>query len=261
VVRDRALLPEADLVLFHIPSLRPPIDIPRYPGQRWVAYSMESEANYPLLAYDGFMRQFDLTMTYQRSSDVWTPYFGRRMAERLLSPTREKTEPAPAVYFASNPRDRSGRQEYARALMRYLQVDSYGRCLNNRRLEVDQGSPTKLETIARYRFTLAFENSIAPDYVTEKFYEPLIAGSVPVYLGAPNVAELAPAERCFVNVADFDGPRDLADFLRVLGADSAQYDEYLSWKQTGFSNSFKKLLEELAVHPICRLCLKAHGLA
>ena len=69
---------------------------------------------------------------------------------------------------------------------------------------------------ARYKFTLAFENTVTPDYVTEKLYEPLIAGSVPVYRGAPNVADFAPAPRCFIDAADFAGPAELAAYLDHL---------------------------------------------
>ena len=46
------------------------------------------------------------------------------------------------------------------------------------------GSP-KLPLFARYKFALALENSLAHDYVTEKFYQPLLAGAVPIYLGVP----------------------------------------------------------------------------
>jgi hypothetical protein len=80
--------------------------------------------------------------------------------------------------------------------MRYLQVHSYGKCLNNRALLEDTGRQTKLDKVARYKFTLAFENSLTRDYVTEKSFDPLIAGSVPVYLGAPNIEEFAPGKHC-----------------------------------------------------------------
>jgi hypothetical protein len=255
VMSDPALLTEADVVVFHIPTLLPPIRVPRYPGQRWVGWSMESDVNYPQLASTEFMRQFDLTMTYRRDSDVWNPYFGPWQLDGLLAPPREKTEDAPAVYFASNCHDRSGRQEYVRELMRHLQVDSYGRCLRNRELALDEGRKTKLEVIASYKFTLAFENSISRDYVTEKFFDPLTVGSVPVYLGAPNVDDFAPGDRGYVNAADFSGPADLARYLQSLSDDLDRYDEYLAWKSAGLRPRFLAMVEELRLHPMCRLCL------
>lgn len=34
----------------------------------------------------------------------------------------------------------------------------------------------KVETLKRYKFSLAFENSNEEDYVTEKFFQSLVAG-------------------------------------------------------------------------------------
>lgn len=34
----------------------------------------------------------------------------------------------------------------------------------------------KIETLMRYKFSLAFENSNEEDYVTEKFFQSLVAG-------------------------------------------------------------------------------------
>lgn len=39
--------------------------------------------------------------------------------------------------------------------------------------------------VAQYKFTLAFENAVCDDYITEKLWRPLIVGSVPVYYGSP----------------------------------------------------------------------------
>ncbi len=165
---------------------------------------MESEVCCPVLADAAFMSPFDLTMSYRRDADVWVPYLPQ--AARLLAPAAVKTESSPAVYIASNANDRSGRHAYVAELMRHLPVDCYGACHRNRTLADDDGQAAKLATIARYRFTLAFENSIARDYVTEKFYDALIAGSVPVVLGAPNVGEFAPADPSYVDVNDFPSP-------------------------------------------------------
>jgi hypothetical protein len=253
LTRDRSRLPDARIVVVHIPTLRGPLALNRRPGQKWVAWSMESDVNYPALADPAFLGQFDLTMTYRRDSNVWVPYFGAGTLRELAEPPRSKSEATPAVYFASSAWDRSGRNRYAAELMQYVGVDSYGRCLRNRELERDEGRPTKLQTIARYKFTLAFENSISPDYVTEKFFDPLIAGSVPVYLGAPNIEEFLPGDRCCISVADYPGPRELAEHLRFLDDHDGEYESYLAWKSKPLRPSFLRMVDYTRVHPFCRL--------
>lgn len=47
--------------------------------------------------------------------------------------------------------------------------------------------------LSRHRFLYSAENTITPDYVTEKFFDPLHHGAaVPLYWGAPNVALYSP---------------------------------------------------------------------
>jgi len=257
---DRQRLPEADVVLFHLPTMGG-LEFPkRYPGQRWALFSMESSVNYPALADRKFMRQFDITMGYWRDATVWTPYFNSVTAKLLRLPPMEKTEVAPLVYFQSSPLDASGRIGYVRALMQHMRVDSYGKVLNTRQLpESDRGGRSKIRTIARYKFTLAFENSIASDYVTEKFFQPLIAGSVPVYLGAPNIAAYAPGEDCFINVADFDGPASLAAHLERIGGDEAEYGKLLAWKARPLRPQFLEMAKSADVWLVHRLCAAIEG--
>eukprot|EP00960_Hanusia_phi_P059267 764116-Hanusia_phi.AAC.5 len=66
------------------------------------------------------------------------------------------------------------------------------------------------------------ENSFVDDYVTEKFYQALIAGSVPVYLGAPNIHEFAPSPNSFIDM------RRCSTFLNVQVRDSDDRVERLS---------------------------------
>jgi hypothetical protein len=253
---DRQRLAEATAVVFDIPTLRGLPLPPKHAGQQWVAWSLESEVNYPELADPGFMRQFEITMTYRRNATVWCPYFGGPAAEAaFLMPPRPKTESSPIVYFRSSPVDRCGRTAYAAALMRRVKVDSYGRVLHNRDLPgPDNGSQTMMRVIARYKFVLGLENSIAEDYVSEKLFCALISGSVPVYRGAPNVAAFAPADHCFIDAADFAGPVELAAYLNWLNEHDEAYQGYLAWKETGLSPQFRSLVKSVRDQPLCRLC-------
>lgn len=53
---------------------------------------------------------------------------------------------------------------------------------------------SKYEILSRYRFCLCFENMQMTGYVTEKIFDCLYAGTIPLYLGAPDIASLIPEE-------------------------------------------------------------------
>jgi len=257
---DPSRFEEASAVVFHVPTVPTWAHLKKHPHQRWVAWSSESDVNYPQLANAGFMARFDLTMTYRLDSDVPVLYVDPDVANQMRRPPVSKTTEAVAVLFTSNTRERSGRSSYLADLMEYIPVHSYGRWKRNRIIEPDTGRETKLDTIARYKFTLAFENSIAEHYVSEKFFDPLIAGSVPVYQGTPNIDDFAPADQCFINVDDFRGPRELADYLQMLDADPARYQAYLEWKDRPFRNGFLDLVESQSMDYRCRLCRRLEAL-
>jgi hypothetical protein len=250
---------DAAAVVFHIPSLRElPAHKPR--GQLWVAWSIECDVNYPQLRDPVYMRRFDLTMTHRLDADVvvtYTSYYGdvANLARALRTPPAAKSGDKLASLFISSGLNRSGRIEYAAELMRYLDIHSYGKILHNHRVPPpDRGRPTKLGIIAGYKFDLSFENACAEDYVSEKFFDPLVVGTVPVYLGAPNVERFAPGERTFINTADFRNPRELAEFLLYLDHDDAAYSAYFSWKEQPFRPAFRALLEGQEALPFARLC-------
>ena len=156
--------------------------------------------------------------------------------------------------FQSASLDRSGRNSYVVELMKHIGVHSYGGFLKNRPLTTeDRGGETKLAVISNYKFCIGFENSIAVDYVTEKFFDPFLAGTVPVYLGAPNVDMFAPGDNSFVNVADFSGPAELAKFLAHLDSDEAAYRRYFQWREDGLSADFVDLLSAASRDPFQRL--------
>jgi hypothetical protein len=255
---DRHRVGQAAAVVFHIPSVSA-LPTRKPPGQLWVAWSLECEANYPRLRDPAYMRQFDLTMTYRLDSDVpiaYTSYYSDvdNLARALRTPPKPKSPRNVATLFISSGMNRSGRTEYAAELMCHLDVHAYGKIFRNRDIPDDRGRPSKLALIADYQFDLAFENAIADDYVSEKFFDPLVVGTVPVYLGAPNVERFSPGDHCFINTADFSGPKELADYLRHLQGHPAEYDAYLAWKDRPFRSAFLSLLEGQREPLFARLC-------
>jgi hypothetical protein len=251
---DIGRIEEADAVVVHLPTA-PNLDhLVKRAGQAWVAFSMESEVTVPGIADAATMARFDIEVSYRRSADVWTPYFGPWSREALLSPPVEKTETYPVAHFQSNPYDRSARNAYLRGLVRRIKVASYGTFLPT--VPNPGALATRADRLAastRHKFTLAFENSIAVDYVSDKLFDVWIAGSVPVYLGAPNVADFAPAPHSYIDVADFDGPEQLARYLDHLDRDDDQYEAYLEWKRTGPDPRFLEMLGSVPAQPFCRV--------
>lgn len=257
---DRARLRDADAVVFHVPTLQEPLPTVKPRGQHWVAWSMESEVTTPVLADPGFMQQFDLTMTYRRDADVWVPYLGAGTIRALQAPPLPKTADRPVCHFQSNPYDRSGRTAYTAALLRRVKINSYGAVLPTV-AEPGRvcGRDARLAVMARHKFTLAFENSVATDYVSDKFFDALIAGSVPVYLGAPEVADFAPAARSYIDTADFAGPAELAAYLNHLDSDDEEYATYLSWRREDLDAGFVELVSRATRDPFLRLAELLHA--
>lgn len=97
-------------------------------------------------------------------------------------------------------------------LSKYKKVDSGGRYLNN------IGAPVadKTSFIEPYKFTIAFENSSYPGYVTEKIYQPMFKQTIPIYWGSPNIGRDFNTES-FVNWHDYGS--DEAVIERIIELD------------------------------------------
>jgi hypothetical protein len=53
---------------------------------------------------------------------------------------------------------------------------------------------SKFEVLAKYEFCLCFENMSMNGYITEKIFDCLYAGTIPLYLGAPDILKYLPPE-------------------------------------------------------------------
>lgn len=78
----------------------------------------------------------------------------------------------------------------------------------------------KAATLGRYRFSLCFENTAFPGYITEKVFDCLVAGNIPIYLGAPDIERYVPRD-CFVDFRSFGSYPALETFMRSMTAEEA----------------------------------------
>jgi hypothetical protein len=53
---------------------------------------------------------------------------------------------------------------------------------------------SKYEILSKYRFSLCFENMVMKGYVTEKIFDCIYAGTIPLYLGASDIEALVPID-------------------------------------------------------------------
>jgi hypothetical protein len=253
---NRDYIDEAVAVIHHMPTVKSDDLIlhnsRKRKGQLWVFWSLECELHYSWQYEPEVLNLFDIMATYKVNSDIPVLYLHPVYFDIF------RKEPAPKTglinAFISGTFDKSNRLPYLKELMTYIDVDSYGKILNNKSLGKDEGASTKWEVISSYKFTIAFENAIAKDYVTEKYYQPLVNGSVPIYLGAPNIEEFAPGNKTYINVESFSSVKALADYLLELDNDPTAYNEYLKWKTLPFKEGFEQKKKVMETDPLIRLC-------
>uniref|UniRef100_A0A3Q3J2T0 GDP-fucose protein O-fucosyltransferase n=1 Tax=Monopterus albus TaxID=43700 RepID=A0A3Q3J2T0_MONAL len=221
--------------------------LPRLRHQTWALFHEESPMNNYILSHGPGIRLFNYTATFRRESDYpltlqWLPsldYLLEPVAVSLEEKNRLRREGlAPVLYMQSHCDVPSDRDRYVKELMKYIEVDSYGKCLNNKPIPehledtatATGEEPGFMNFVTRYKFHLALENGLCPDYMTEKLWRPLHQGCVPVYRGSSVVADWMPNNHSAVIINNFPSPKALADFLKHLDENDEEYVKYLEFK-------------------------------
>ena len=233
----------------------------RFEHQRFVFYLMESPDNtFSDLLMDrspARYNYFNWTMTYRFDSDiVQRDWYGavkiknyrRHHLVRQYPEKRDVNGNSSDVYLRRSKKESEvwrrkkklvawyvshcptpiRREEYVRQLSKYVQVDTYGRCGNISSCGSYESCRQLLRT--DYKFYLSFENSWCPDYVTEKFYRPLLYDTVPIVLGGVDYDQFAPPHS-YINAFDFPSAKELAEYLHLLDRNEDLYARYFDWKR------------------------------
>lgn len=113
---------------------------------------------------------------------------------------------------------------------------------------------SKSDTLGNYTFAICFENSILKGWITEKIFDCFFAGTIPIYLGAPDIEDYIPKD-CFIDMRNFPDYPALYQYLKSLT--NAEIDgfrlrarEFLSSSQyepftkRAFATLFREIIQE-----------------
>ena len=254
---DRKYMDRAFAVVFHMPGLNEHLssDLCKPDGQVWIRWNMEPETKFSWMENPELDELFDLRMDYHPDADLVCPYYAGFKPERVATPVDPLGKKNRVCMLISSGVNQSGRKEYLAELMKHTRVDSYGRLYHNTDMEgEDRGWNSKVALYSQYKFVIAFENSVLEDYVTEKLYDPLYAGTVPVYLGAPNVEDYLPGADCVIRADRFGSPKELAEYIERCYAEDEEYLRYYQWRSLPWRDDFVRKEAIQDNNPFVRLC-------
>jgi hypothetical protein len=113
---------------------------------------------------------------------------------------------------------------------------------------------SKSTTLGNYTFAICFENSILKGWITEKIFDCFFAGTVPIYLGAPDIEDYVPTD-CYIDMRNFPDYPTLHRYLKSLSpADvdgfrlrARQFlasSKYEPFTKRAFAGLFRRMVQE-----------------
>ncbi|XP_031574717.1 galactoside 3(4)-L-fucosyltransferase-like [Actinia tenebrosa] len=249
ITYEHDLLPLADAVGFHGPDIHllSSNSLPNRtrPDQIWFYYILENPTNCNISS--SLNRIFNWTMSYRQNSEIYIPYGKYSSLEPgdIVKEVDLTYKDLFVAWMASNCRE-TERNTYVGELQKFIPVDVYGHC-GRFTCPLPRRSSSCRLLLKRYKFYLAFENGNCHDYITEKYWDNALENDiVPVVMGGADYSSPALAiPNSYMDVRDFDSPKDLAEYLIYLSQNDSAYMEYFQWKKK------YKLVAPMRACPMC----------
>ncbi|XP_061599693.1 4-galactosyl-N-acetylglucosaminide 3-alpha-L-fucosyltransferase 9-like [Cololabis saira] len=253
ITADRTFYNQSDGLLIHYRDVSGDLSnlpkLERPPFQKWIWMNLESPTH--SWTHPGVENLFNLTLNYRRDADINVPYgsiLAAKTKEDFVPPSKDKL----VCWIVSNWDPNHVRVKYYNELKNHIEIHTYGNAFNHRLSDQDF-----LPTIRSCKFYLSFENSIHKDYITEKLYNPLSVGTVPVVLGPPrkNYENFVPGD-AFIHINDFASAKELAEYLLQLDKNEEMYLKYFKWRR-----HFRAKTVQFWAEHTCKACdyLKRHS--
>ena len=214
----------------------------------------EPTNSYPsfTLASDDVASQFDFTATHSQSTTVPVTLvcpWGREVADFLKPPPQKK--PGHLVAYFS---EHGCAGQFSQLLNEFFDAagSDTGNAQNGLHAFVHKkncdlppeasGDPfqlsTRIDFVGTYRFVLITEGTEEADFISPEWSQAFLSGTVPIYLGAPNIEHYAPGPKSYISARDFSNGADLWNYLQTfVAADESShehveklYSKFFEWK-------------------------------
>jgi hypothetical protein len=206
-------------------------------------FGYEPLSYYPAysLANKELAAKFDFTMTNEGATTLPITLvcpWGKPV-EDYLAPAPRKGEGRLLAYFSEHgvaPQDAGFLRELFAAAGQGIHAYVH---MRNRELPAEAGGDpfqlsTRLAFMGTYKFLLITEQVLEADFLSPEWSQAFLAGTVPVYLGAPNIAAYA-LPGGFVDARSFATGAELWAYLSSFAADGSgavyeAYAQFFAWK-------------------------------
>lgn len=253
------------VIFFRTLRKSPPVKLK---DQIWLYLTFESplRTRTPQIRWKDSIKHFDGIMSYRPNSEVLVP-FGRI---RKLPNAYNNNVNYSSIYARKNMEvawlvshcgTQSKREAYVNEMRKYINVDVFGSCGNKRcptpsgRVikQVDALTNCKTDISKRYKFYLAFENTLCEHYSSEKVFGIYDRNNfmIPVVRGDPKASRYLP-KGTYISTFDYASPKALAEYLHYIGSSEERYTRYLKEKL----KYNVTIWTEHFVDSICDLCTK-----
>ncbi|KAI6213036.1 Alpha-(1,3)-fucosyltransferase C [Aphelenchoides besseyi] len=209
----------------------------------FASYRTSTSIYYP---YDQFVSLDESTT----DDDQWTK---AQIEEKL------KLKKIPVLIAMSNCNSDAKRHVYVRELQKHIEITRVGACDGTIHCTKDPPGHALRKDMecmqhlneAHY-FYLAFENSVCPELLTEKFWR-LRQLIVPIVLTRSVIPQHIPNDT-FIAANDFESSFALAAYLKWLIGNPKEYQKYFEW-----TKRFRRTpLTEAEINVGCQLCKLAY---
>ncbi|WP_052496642.1 glycosyltransferase family 10 domain-containing protein [Pedobacter lusitanus] len=123
-----------------------------------------------------------------------------------------------------------------------LDIDIYGRGLSIEDRRYKGELQYKYEGLLPYEYSIAIENSNEKNYITEKFVDCVLCNTIPIYNGAPNLAEVYDSR--YYRTIDLDSRTIVHDLKKIIvhRAPSSSVNKEIYFKQYNLYTKIKEIV-------------------